>query len=148
MTMPAAPDTLDTRAIRVLLSQMANLSPALDAAFQALADPTRRAVLVALAGGPQGVTALATPFDMALPTFLKHLRVLEDGGLIATEKIGRTRICRINPARIGVLEDWMAAQRRKWEAQTDRLQAFLEQGRDLADGPREKDRTRHKGDAT
>jgi DNA-binding transcriptional ArsR family regulator len=108
----------------------------LDQTFSALADPTRRAVLMRLAEGPASVTHLAEPFDMALPSFVQHLRVLEDGGLIVTEKTGRTRVCRINPAAFGQVEDWMAAQRRKWEAQTDRLQAFLEGGHDLADGPR------------
>jgi DNA-binding transcriptional ArsR family regulator len=108
----------------------------LDQTFAALADPTRRAVLRRLAEGPASVTHLAEPFDMALPSFLQHLRVLEEGGLIVTEKTGRRRICRINPAAFGQVEDWMATQRRRWEAQTDRLQAFLEGGHDLADAPK------------
>lgn len=71
-------------------------SPTLDAAFHALADPTRRAVLSRLAHGPTPVSALAQPFAMGLPAFLKHLRVLEQDGLIITEKTGRVRTCRIN----------------------------------------------------
>ena len=108
----------------------------LDQTFSALADPTRRAVLVRLAEGPASVTVLAAPFDMALPSFVQHIRVLEEGGLIVTEKTGRTRVCRIDPEAFGRVEGWIADQRRKWAAQTDRLQEFLEQGRDLADGPR------------
>lgn len=115
---------------------MAKFSAALDDAFQALADPTRRAVLARLADGPATVTALAAPFAMALPSFVRHLRVLEEGGLIVTRKTGRSRTCRINPRAFGPVEAWMADQRRKWAAQTDRLQEFLEQGRDLDDGPR------------
>lgn len=119
----------------VLLSYMPKYKTPLDTRFQALADPTRRAVLAHLADGPASVGALATPFGMALPSFMQHLRVLEDGGLIVTEKTGRTRICRINPAAMGDAEAWMAGQRMKWEAQTDGLQAFVEAGRDLDDGP-------------
>jgi DNA-binding transcriptional ArsR family regulator len=104
--------------------------------FHALADPTRGAVAARLAEGPATVGTLAAPFDMALPTFLQHLKVLEAGGVIVTEKTGRTRVCRINPAAFGLAEGWLAAQRRKWEAQTDRLQDFLAGGHDLDDGPR------------
>lgn len=121
---------------------MTNYPTPLAPLFHALADPTRGAVAARLAEGPASVSELAKPFDMALPTFLQHLRVLETGGVIVTEKTGRTRICRINPAAFGVAEGWLSAQRRKWEAQTDRLQAFLEQGHDLADGPR-----KNQGDA-
>jgi DNA-binding transcriptional ArsR family regulator len=103
--------------------------------FHALADPTRGAVAARLADGPASVSELARPFDMALPTFLQHLKVLEAGGVIVTEKTGRTRLCRINPAAFGAAEDWLSAQRRKWEAQTDRLQEFLEAGHDLDDRP-------------
>jgi DNA-binding transcriptional ArsR family regulator len=110
--------------------------------FHALADPTRGAVAARLAAGPASVSELAAPFDMALPTFLQHLKVLEAGGVIVTEKTGRRRVCRINPAAFGAAEDWLAAQRHKWEAQADRLQEFLEGGHDLDDGPRPREETR------
>ncbi len=110
---------------------MANYCDSLSPAFLALADPTRRAVLARLADRPAAVSELAKGHRMALPTFLQHIRVLEAGGLIATEKIGRSRICRLNPARVVEVEDWLARQRAKCEAQTDRLEAFLESGADL-----------------
>jgi len=100
-------------------------SPALDAVFHALADPTRRAVLARLGEGPASVSALAQPFDMALPSFLKHLRVLEESGLIRTEKQGRTRRCALERGRLAEAAGWLAAQRALWEATTDRLERFL-----------------------
>jgi DNA-binding transcriptional ArsR family regulator len=120
---------------------MPKYPPALDSTFQALADPTRRAVLTRLADGPLRVSVLAAPFDMALPSFMQHLRMLEDGGLIASEKVGRSRICRIVPDGTTAAESWIAVQRARWTAQTDRLQFFLETGRDLDDGPMPKEIT-------
>lgn len=114
---------------------MTKYSDPLTPAFHALADPTRRAVLARLALGPTTVSELALPFGMALPSFLQHLRILESGGLIASEKQGRSRTCRIEPAMIGRVEDWLGEQRRSWEARTDRLQDFLESGGDLAAFP-------------
>ena len=119
----------------MLLSLMTNYSDPLSPAFHALADPTRRAVLARLAEGAATVSELAAPHGMALPTFLQHLRILEGGGLIATEKQGRSRQCRLNPARVAEVEGWLGHQRRLWEARTDRLQGFLESGADLDDGP-------------
>jgi len=115
----------------MLVSHMANFSDPLSPAFHALADPTRRAVVARLAEGVASVSDLAAPFDMALPTFLQHLKVLEAGGLIATEKLGRTRFCRLNPGRVEEARDWLHRQREKMEAQTDRLEAFLDRGGDL-----------------
>ena len=117
---------------------MTNYSDPLAPAFHALADPTRRAVLARLALGPSTVSNLATPFGMALPSFLQHLRILEASGLIASEKQGRSRFCRIEPAMITRVEGWLTEQRRIWEARTDRLQAFLESGADLHDDPKMK----------
>ena len=114
-----------------LLSLMTNHFDSLSPTFHALADPTRRAVLARLADSPASVGELAEGHKMALPTFLQHIRVLEAGGLIATEKQGRSRICRLNPARVAELEDWLARQRMKWLAQTDRLETFLASGADL-----------------
>jgi len=97
----------------------------LDGVFQALADPTRRAVLGRLAQGPASISALAEPFDMALPSFMKHIRLLEDAGWIRTRKQGRVRTCAIESAPFAVVEDWLSAQRAVWEARTDRLEQFL-----------------------
>lgn len=115
----------------MILSHMANFNDPLSPTFHALADPTRRAVVARLAEGVASVSDLAAPFDMALPTFLQHLKVLEASGLIATEKLGRTRFCRLNPERVEAARDWLHRQREKMEAQTDRLEAFLDRGGDL-----------------
>ena len=122
----------------VLLRYMTKFSDPLAPAFHALADPTRRAVLARLASGPATVSDLATPFGMALPSFVQHLRILEASGLIASAKQGRSRTCRIEPAMVGRVEGWLGEQRRIWAARTDRLQAFLESGADLDDGPKMK----------
>lgn len=105
---------------------MANNAPALDTAFYALADPTRRAVVARLGRGGASVSELAAPFAIGLPTFLKHLKVLEQSGLVETGKHGRTRICRLRPARLTEVETWLAEQRQVWEARTDRLAAYVE----------------------
>ena len=97
----------------------------LDQVFHALADPTRRAVVERLTRGAASVSDLARPFDMALPTFLQHLRVLERGGLVRSEKVGRVRTCAIEPARLTEAEDWIARQRAIWEGRFDRLDGYL-----------------------
>lgn len=98
-----------------------------DRVFAALADPTRRAVVHRLGSGPGTVSELARDFPIALPSFMKHLRVLETSGLIRTRKTGRVRSCELNRERLALVDDWLAAQRRSWEAHTDRLQAFTEE---------------------
>ena len=105
---------------------MEHYQPPLDSAFHALADPTRRAVIARLARGPAPVKELAAPFDMGLPSFMKHLRVLENGGLIASEKIGRVRTCRVNADRLAAAETWLSEQRARWQAQTDRLADYVD----------------------
>jgi DNA-binding transcriptional ArsR family regulator len=100
-------------------------STPLDLAFHALSDPTRRAVLSRLAEGEAPVSALAEPFDMALPTFSQHLKVLEQCGLVATEKRGRTRWCRLVESRFDEAADWMERERRRWAERLDRLDAYL-----------------------
>jgi len=105
---------------------MVNNKPALDNAFHALSDPTRRAVISRLVSGSASVKELATPFDMGLPAFLKHLRVLEECQLISTEKNGRVRTCRIQPERLSEAETWLSEQRALWEAATERLTAYVE----------------------
>ncbi len=98
----------------------------LDRTFQALSDATRRAVVTRLAAGPASVGDLAEPHDMALPSFLKHIGILEEAGLIRTQKVGRVRTCRLDTQRFGEIRGWLDAQRAIWEAQTDRLQALVE----------------------
>ncbi len=105
---------------------MENYQSSLDAAFHALADPTRRAVVSRLTKGPAPVKELAEPFDMGLPSFMKHLRVLEKDGLISSEKIGRVRTCRVNTERLAAAESWLCAQRELWQARTDRLADYVE----------------------
>jgi DNA-binding transcriptional ArsR family regulator len=93
--------------------------------FQALADPTRRAVLGRLAKGPASASELAKPFAMALPSFMKHLRVLEDSGWIRTRKEGRVRTCAIEEKPFVAVEAWLSEQRALWEGRTDRLEQFV-----------------------
>lgn len=109
----------------VLDSRMAQYPDTLDGVFQALADPTRRAVLRRLGRGPASVSDLAEPFDMALPSFLKHIRLLEGSGLIRTRKTGRVRMCTIDRDRLDVIEDWLSEQRGLWVGRTDRLEHFV-----------------------
>lgn len=93
----------------------------LNQVFQALADPTRRAVLQRLARGPAPVKELAEPFRMALPSFTQHLDVLEQSGLVRSKKVGRVRTYRITPRRLENAEHWLSKQRRLWEQRPERL---------------------------
>jgi DNA-binding transcriptional ArsR family regulator len=104
---------------------MANLHARLDDTFHALADPTRRAVLATLSRGPATVSDLAEPFDMALPTFLQHLKVLEDCGLMRSRKIGRVRTCELKPKPLADAERWIGARRALWTKRLDQLDAYL-----------------------
>jgi DNA-binding transcriptional ArsR family regulator len=97
----------------------------LDAAFQALADPTRRAMVERLARGPASVSELARPFAMSLPAIHQHLAVLEGAGLVASEKVGRVRTCRIEAAALSQAERWLSERRIEWERRLDRLAAHL-----------------------
>jgi DNA-binding transcriptional ArsR family regulator len=105
---------------------MPHHSTPLDLAFHALSDPTRRAVVSRLAEGELPVSALAEPFDMALPSFTQHIRVLEECGLVTSEKRGRSRWCRLVRPRFDEAADWMEAERRRWTARLDRLEAYLD----------------------
>lgn len=97
----------------------------LDGVFVALADPTRRAVIRRLGAGPASVGELAEPFPIALPSFMKHVRMLETHGLIRTRKSGRVRTCALNRERLALIDDWLADQRALWEQRTDRLEQFV-----------------------
>lgn len=105
---------------------MDKYQPVLSDVFHALADPTRLAIICALVSGTQTVSALAAPFDMALPSFMKHLTVLERSGLIVTQKVGRTRTCELRPERLTDAERWIAGQRAMWEARSNRMVQFVE----------------------
>lgn len=105
---------------------MANQSAALSDVFYALADPTRRAIVAALGRGPTSVSTLALPFPMALPSFMKHLGVLERSGLVRSRKAGRVRTCELEPRALTQAGRWLAEQRAVWEARTDRLARFAE----------------------
>jgi DNA-binding transcriptional ArsR family regulator len=98
----------------------------LNGIFQSIADPTRRAVLGRLGSGPASVSDLAKPFDMALPSFMQHIRFLEESGWIRTRKVGRVRICAIEEEPLTAVDRWLSAQRALWEGRTDRLQQFVE----------------------
>lgn len=97
----------------------------LNGLFQALADPTRRAVLRRLSRGPASVSELARPFDMALPSFMKHIRILEASGWVGTRKDGRVRTCAIETKAFAEADAWLSAQRALWESRTDRLERFV-----------------------
>lgn len=104
---------------------MPNQTIALDRVFYALADPTRRAVLERLCGGPAAVSELAQPFEMALPSFTQHLNVLEDCGLVRSEKSGRVRTYRLAPKPLQAAEGWMVEQRGIWETRLNQLDNYL-----------------------
>lgn len=105
---------------------MAKFSTDLDGAFSALSDPTRRAIVSRLCEGPRSVSDLAEPFDLALPSLLKHVRVLEASGLITSEKVGRVRTCRIEPETLRATETWINQHIAAWESRLDRLEAHIE----------------------
>jgi DNA-binding transcriptional ArsR family regulator len=105
---------------------MVQRSDRLDSAFAALADATRRGVLERLGRGDASISDLAGAFDMTLTGMKKHVRVLEDAGLVTTEKIGRVRQCRLGPRRLEEETEWIAQYQSMLEARYDRLGAFLE----------------------
>jgi len=102
----------------------------LDGIFQALADPTRRAVVGRLGRGPASVGELAAPFEMALPSFMKHIHMLEACGLIRTSKTGRVRTCAVDRTRLAAVDGWLSEQRAIWEGRTDRLEQFVMQDKE------------------
>src|SRR5690349_17493292 len=103
-------------------------SEQLTAVFSALADPTRRAILAKLAQGEATVSELAAPFQLAQPTISKHLRVLEDAGLIETRRDAQSRPRRLVPASLRVADAWLQPFREQWERRFDRLEAHLKNG--------------------
>jgi DNA-binding transcriptional ArsR family regulator len=104
---------------------MLNSQPQLDLVFQALSDPTRRAIVERLGLGPASVSQLAQPFAMSLPAVLQHVAVLEASGLVRSEKVGRVRTCQIDSQTLATAEGWIADRRMTWERRLDRLGAVL-----------------------
>ncbi len=98
-----------------------------DRVFRALGDPTRRAIIDRLSAGPLSVSVLAAPLAISVTAVAQHLQVLEDGGLVRTEKTGRVRICRIERAGFSALEQWMGDLRAQWERKLGRLGGVLEE---------------------
>ena len=108
-----------------------------DLLFQALADPSRRAMVDRLARGPASVSELARPLEMSLPAVVQHLHVLEASGLVRSQKLGRVRTCTVEPDALRTAERWLAERRAFWEESLDRLGEYLakdndqtQQGRD------------------
>jgi len=100
---------------------MKRKKPNIDAIFHALGDATRRAMVVRLSRGPMSVSLLAEPFEMSLAAVVQHLQVLEECGLVQTEKVGRVRSCRIEPTGLDAMEQWIRDRRSIWERRLDRL---------------------------
>jgi DNA-binding transcriptional ArsR family regulator len=98
-----------------------------DRVFQALGDATRRAMLERLTDKPMSVSLLAEPFDMSLAAVVQHLQVLEEAGLVKTEKLGRVRTCCIEPAGLDFAVRWLRARRPEWERKLDRLETMLDE---------------------
>ena len=97
----------------------------IDLMFQALADPARRIMVERLSRGPASVSELAQPLDMSLSAVVQHLHLLQASGLIASEKIGRVRTCRIEPTALKTVEQWITERRTVWERRFDRLGQYL-----------------------
>lgn len=117
----------------MLLDMVATTS--VDHVFHALGDPTRRALLARLGGGPMSVTDLARPLDISLAAVVQHLQVLEHSGVIRTTKVGRVRTCRLEPRGLDVAARWIDERRQLWERRLDRLGELLAAEETAGDGP-------------
>ena len=106
---------------------MPNQLAPLDRVFQALGDSTRRAVVERLSSGPAAVSDLAKPFDMALPSFMQHLKMLERCGLVRSRKTGRVRTYQLAPQPLKAAEGWLAQRRAHWDRRLDQLDEYLMQ---------------------
>jgi DNA-binding transcriptional ArsR family regulator len=104
-----------------------NQRASLDRTFQALADPSRRAMVERLSHGPASVSELARPLDMSLAAVVQHVHVLEASGLVRSRKVGRVRTCQIEPKALTLVEHWIAQRRSSWERRFDRLGDYLDQ---------------------
>lgn len=107
------------------MAKRASVEPSLAAVFQALSDPTRMAVVERLSIGPASATDLARPFEMALPSFMQHLGVLERAGIVSSHKTGRSRIFQLQPGSFELASAWLETFRSHWERQLDQLDQLL-----------------------
>jgi DNA-binding transcriptional ArsR family regulator len=117
---------------------------AVDLVFHALAEPMRRALVERLSAGPRSVSALAQPFDVTLAAIVQHLQVLEECGVVRSEKVGRVRTCRLEPDGLKLAERWIAERRTLWERRLDRLGELLaehEQSKRSAPKPKKRKRS-------
>lgn len=99
----------------------------LDRLFQALADPARRAIVERLSRGPAGVSQLAQPLPMSLPSAMQHLEMLVTAGLVKSKKVGRVRTCTIEPKAFSLVDHWLNARRAEWNTRLDQLDAYIEE---------------------
>jgi DNA-binding transcriptional ArsR family regulator len=113
-----------------MLKQYEPAGHEVDLLFQALSDPTRRALIDRLIDGPASVSELARPLEMSLPAVVQHLHVLETSGLVHSEKLGRVRTCAVRPAALRTAERWIADRRTAWEQSLDRLGEYLAKDQD------------------
>jgi DNA-binding transcriptional ArsR family regulator len=120
----------------VILKRMLNEAVPLDLVFRALADPSRRLMVERLTRGPASVSELARPLAMSLPAVVPHVQVLEASGLVRSEKVGRVRTCRIEPAALRTAEQWIGDRRTSWERRLDRLGDVLAEQPDEPHRPR------------
>lgn len=104
---------------------MARKKPDIDRIFNALGDPTRRAIVEKLSEAPTSVSRLAEPLNITLAAVVQHLQVLEESGLVHTEKVGRVRTCQIDPAGLAAASQWITDRRSNWERRLDRLGELL-----------------------
>jgi DNA-binding transcriptional ArsR family regulator len=116
---------LTERLASTILKPVLNYGRPVDQLFQALADPTRRGLVERLSRGPASVSELAEPLEMSLPAVVQHLQVLEASGVVRSEKVGRVRTCRLEPAAFRSVEQWIDELRLAWESRVDRLGEYL-----------------------
>ena len=109
----------------MIVESMKIKKPDIDRVFHALGDPSRRAIMEKLSLGPISVSRLAEPLDITLAAVVQHLQVLEESGLVQTEKVGRVRTCRIEPAGLSAAQKWLGDRRSTWERGLDRLGNLL-----------------------
>lgn len=102
-------------------------SPSAAAVFHALGDPTRRVIVERLSERPQSASVLAAPLGISVAAVVQHLAILEAGGLIRSEKVGRIRTCHLEPGGLKILEDWIGERRALWESRLDRLKEVLDE---------------------
>jgi DNA-binding transcriptional ArsR family regulator len=124
-----------------VLNQLPTQLPPVDVVFHALSDANRRAIIDRLLDGPASVSELARPLTISLPAVVQHLHVLEDSGVVRSQKVGRVRTCEIEPLALTRAERWIGERRALWEARLDRLGEFLAEWPDESGARRQSKRT-------